>query len=150
MIDLHCHILPELDDGARSLRDSVAMARQAWEDGVMTVCATPHIRHDHDVRVHELRERVAALQAELDRLRIPVRVLTGGEVAQTAVNGLDEEELRLAAPLRLSTGAVPREMFTRPPPWGAWRPVRCPLLVRCPLPVRCPRSAPPAAPAGRL
>ncbi len=56
MIDLHCHILPELDDGARSLRDSVGMARQAHADGI-GVCATPHIRHDHHVNGDEIASR---------------------------------------------------------------------------------------------
>ena len=94
MIDVHCHILPELDDGARSLQDSVAMARQACEDGIEIVCATPHIRHDHDVHIGELVSRVQALQRELQRQEIGVLVLPGGEVAQSAVDGLSADELR--------------------------------------------------------
>ena len=56
MIDLHCHILPGVDDGALDLRDCAAMARQAAADGIEAVCATPHIRHDHDVRIEEVAE----------------------------------------------------------------------------------------------
>jgi protein-tyrosine phosphatase len=93
MIDLHCHILPELDDGARSIGDSVAMARQAAEDGIVAVCATPHIRHDHDVHIPEIASRVATLQGRLEEERIPVRVLPGGELAQTAAIALTPEEL---------------------------------------------------------
>jgi protein-tyrosine phosphatase len=93
MIDLHCHILPELDDGARSIGDSVAMARQAAEDGIVAVCATPHIRHDHDVHIPEIASRVATLQGRLQEERIPVRVLPGGELAQTAAIALTPEEL---------------------------------------------------------
>ncbi|MDQ2896820.1 MAG: hypothetical protein M3Y09_14425 [Actinomycetota bacterium] len=78
MIDVHCHILPELDDGARSLRDSVGMARQAHADGIGVVCATSHIRHDHRVKIDEIETRVATVQHELDRLEIPVRVAPGG------------------------------------------------------------------------
>ena len=37
------------------------MARQAEADGIEAVCATPHIRHDHDVRIEELAGRVAAV-----------------------------------------------------------------------------------------
>jgi pyruvate-formate lyase-activating enzyme len=62
VIDLHCHILPALDDGALDLDDSLEMARQAQEDGIAVVCATPHIRHDHKVRVEEIAERVHSLQ----------------------------------------------------------------------------------------
>jgi protein-tyrosine phosphatase len=94
MIDLHCHILPELDDGARSLEDSVAMARQAVDDGIEAVCATPHIRHDHDVHIHEIAPRVAELRRALAEENVAVRILPGGEVAQTAVDSLSDEELR--------------------------------------------------------
>lgn len=97
MIDLHCHILDAIDDGARDADDSVAMARQAEEDGIEAVCATPHIRHDHDVRIEELAERVRGLNARLEQELIAVKVLQGGEVAETAVEGLSEEELRLVS-----------------------------------------------------
>jgi protein-tyrosine phosphatase len=94
VIDLHCHILPALDDGALDPADSVAMARQAERAGIDVVCATPHIRHDHDVRIGQLGERVAALQVELDRHGVGVRIARGGEVAQSAADGLDDGELR--------------------------------------------------------
>jgi protein-tyrosine phosphatase len=100
LIDLHCHILPELDDGALDRRDSAGMARQAAADGIEAICATPHIRHDHDVRIEEVGERVAALNAHLAEEGIPVEVLGGGEVAETAVEALAEEELA-----RVSLGA---------------------------------------------
>jgi tyrosine-protein phosphatase YwqE len=58
VIDLHCHILPGLDDGALNLHDAIGMARQAQDDGIQAVCATPHIRHDHDVVISELADRV--------------------------------------------------------------------------------------------
>ncbi len=43
MIDLHAHILPQLDDGAKTLEESVEMCRISHEDGVRTIVATPHI-----------------------------------------------------------------------------------------------------------
>jgi hypothetical protein len=94
MIDLHCHILPSLDDGALSLDDSLAMARQAEEEGIAAVCATPHIRHDHDVRIEEIAVRADALQRELSDRGIAVRILTGGELAQTEADRLTDAELR--------------------------------------------------------
>jgi protein-tyrosine phosphatase len=97
VIDLHCHILPALDDGALDLDDAVAMARQAQGDGIRAVCATPHIRHDHDVVIAELTGRVAGLNAELGRRGIEVRVASGGEVAETALPSLDDAELRAAS-----------------------------------------------------
>jgi protein-tyrosine phosphatase len=93
VIDLHCHILPGVDDGALDLDDSLGMARQAVNDGIESICATPHIRHDHDVRIAELDVRIAALNERLRAEELPVSVLRGGEVAETAVEGLSEEEL---------------------------------------------------------
>lgn len=97
MIDLHCHILAAIDDGARDADDSVAMARQAEADGIEAVCATPHIRHDHDVRIEELAERVHGLNLRLEQDLVAVKVLPGGEVAETSVEGLSEEELALVS-----------------------------------------------------
>ncbi|HEX2707617.1 MAG TPA: CpsB/CapC family capsule biosynthesis tyrosine phosphatase, partial [Solirubrobacterales bacterium] len=93
MIDLHCHILPGLDDGARDIDDSVAMARVAAADGIEAVCATPHIRHDHAVRVEEIAGRIDALNSRLAQEGIAVAILPGGEVAETAVEALSVEEL---------------------------------------------------------
>jgi protein-tyrosine phosphatase len=97
VIDLHCHILDAIDDGARDADDSVGMARQAEADGIEAVCATPHIRHDHDVRIEELAERVRGLNARLEQEMVAVKILQGGEVAETAVEGLSEEELARVA-----------------------------------------------------
>ncbi len=97
MIDLHCHILPGLDDGAADIGASVAMAGQAQADGIESVCATPHIRHDHRVRISELADRVAAVNRELERRGLAVEVLSGGEVAETALHELDASELRAVA-----------------------------------------------------
>lgn len=93
MIDLHSHILPGVDDGALDVEDSLGLARQAVNDGIERVCATPHIRHDHDVRIEEVAGRVEALNARLRAEGLPLTVLSGGEVAETAVEGLSEEEL---------------------------------------------------------
>jgi protein-tyrosine phosphatase len=94
VIDLHCHILPALDDGAIDLDDSIAMARQAEADGIVVVCATPHIHPDHAVQIYELEERVLVLNAELERREIPVRVVRGGEVAEVALDLVDDDGLR--------------------------------------------------------
>jgi protein-tyrosine phosphatase len=91
--DLHCHILPGLDDGALDLDDSVAMAAQADEDGIATICATPHLRHDHDVVAAEVAGRVDAVNAELERRGLAARVVPGGEVAEASLGGIGDDEL---------------------------------------------------------
>jgi protein-tyrosine phosphatase len=97
VIDLHCHILPGLDDGAIDLADSLAMARRAAADGITAICATPHIRHDHAVMIDELPARVERLNRQLDEAGVACRVLGGGEVAETEAQRLDERELELVS-----------------------------------------------------
>lgn len=97
MIDLHCHVLPRLDDGAVDLEDSVAMAREAARDGIEVVCATPHVRADHSVRLDEVPERAAALERTLRERGIELRIVPAGEVAQSAAPGLGAEEMGLAS-----------------------------------------------------
>lgn len=79
MVDLHTHLLPGVDDGARDLRESVAMCRLAAEDGCEVMVATPHQRHlnwanDDVARLAELRDEVQAAVGER------MRVLLGGEI----------------------------------------------------------------------
>jgi protein-tyrosine phosphatase len=110
-IDLHCHLLPGLDDGARDLEDAIAMARQAQADGIAAICATPHIRADHAVCVADLPGKRAQLAAALARAGCPVAVLAGGEVAADIVNDLDDA--RLAA---VTLGAGGRWILLEPSP----------------------------------
>ena len=77
--------------------DALAMARQAHGDGIEVICATPHIRHDHDVRIHELDERIADLQRAIDDAGIAVRIERGGEVAEPILASLTDDELRTVA-----------------------------------------------------
>ena len=110
-VDLHCHLLPGLDDGARDLADAVAMAAQAEADGIAAICATPHIRHDHDVRIAELPERIAELSTAAGEAGIRTRILPGGEVAVTALDGLDDSELQA-----VSLGGTGRWVLLEPAP----------------------------------
>lgn len=83
MIDLHCHILPEVDDGAESLEIALAMAEIAQASGIETVVATPHCNardRRKNFRSDALDAAFRSLQAAIDRAQIPVRVLSGCEV----------------------------------------------------------------------
>jgi protein-tyrosine phosphatase len=115
VIDVHCHILPALDDGAIDMEDSVAMARQAEADGIELVCATPHIHPDHEIRIMELEGRVAAVNRELQRHRIGVRVVQGGEVAEPILDELSDDELLEVSPGRNGTWLL---VEPRPGPLG--------------------------------
>jgi protein-tyrosine phosphatase len=83
MLDLHCHILPGVDDGAGSLDESLAMARFCVADGITHVVATPHChRHCRLLRAVVL-PHVARLGAALAAEGIPLTVLSGSEVQVT-------------------------------------------------------------------
>lgn len=91
MIDLHCHILPGLDDGADSLEEAVEMARIAEGDGIEKIVATPHLFRDNfmhkDLGIIEERRR--ELSKVLEAKNIQVEILCGAEV-HISHNLLDE------------------------------------------------------------
>ena len=73
------------------------MARQAEADGIAGVCATPHIRHDHDVRIGDLAAHLERLAGAVRGAGVGVQLLGGGEVSETVVDGLTDRELRLVS-----------------------------------------------------
>src|SRR5262245_5863232 len=80
MIDLHCHILPNIDDGPSSLDESLAMARYFVSDGMTHVFATPHChRYVHKLRA-DILPRVKAYNEQLQREQIPLCILPGSEI----------------------------------------------------------------------
>jgi protein-tyrosine phosphatase len=79
--DLHCHLLPGIDDGAKDLEQSLAMARIAVEDGIRTVVVTPH--HLNGVYANpasEVLDAVASLREALLAEGIPLKILPGTEL----------------------------------------------------------------------
>ena len=69
MVDLPCHILPGLDDGAATMEVSLAMAESAIADGITHVVATPHMSNEYDFDLDHVRELCDELQAKVgDRL----------------------------------------------------------------------------------
>jgi protein-tyrosine phosphatase len=81
VIDIHSHILPEIDDGARSLEEAVEMARIATEDGIEYMVATPHMFNglSGNPTPSKTVERVAALNEAIKNLN-GVKILPGNEV----------------------------------------------------------------------
>lgn len=67
MVDIHSHILPEVDDGSHSLEESVEMCRASADDGIRVMVATPHA-HDGMHKTHDpefLSQKVAELNGQL-------------------------------------------------------------------------------------
>ena len=82
MVDIHCHILPGVDDGSRNLKESLEMARQASASGVIAIAATSHFRGTpRDLeRIPLLRQRFDLLQKTLYQNQIRLRLYHGAEI----------------------------------------------------------------------
>ena len=93
MIDLHSHILPGVDDGARTLMEARELARLAAADGVEAIAATPHVRPDFPTTAEVMEEGVAELRADFEEEGIPVQVLHGGEIDVGLLWAILPEEL---------------------------------------------------------
>ena len=81
MYDLHCHLLPGIDDGSVDLEMSLEMARLSVADGVRTLACTPHIYPGlYENTAAGIRAGVDALQVELDSREIPLKLVVGADV----------------------------------------------------------------------
>ena len=84
MIDLHCHILPDVDDGASDLAEALEMARMAADSGVSTIVATPHCNIPNTPRANyldrDLLNRFVAFRSAVEEAGIPLRIYGGAEI----------------------------------------------------------------------
>ena len=80
MIDLHCHLLPGIDDGPTTLEVSLAMARCAVDDGITFTACTPHIYPGlYENNRAGIEAAVAALRTALAEAGIPLQLGTGAD-----------------------------------------------------------------------
>jgi protein-tyrosine phosphatase len=85
MIDIHCHILPGLDDGSPDLEESLAMLRVAEADGIDTIACTPHVADGvHNNDIDTIRRAVAELESAARAAGIAIRLVPGGDVHVSA------------------------------------------------------------------
>jgi protein-tyrosine phosphatase len=98
-VDLHCHLLPGIDDGAATLDDALAHVRRLDAEGVRDVACTPHVKRTAfpGVDPAEVAGRTASLQAAIDAEGLRVRLHTGGEVAHRDALALSPAQLELVA-----------------------------------------------------
>lgn len=84
MIDLHCHILPGIDDGADTIEDSLAMIKKAISQGITHILCTPHHNNGRYENTKEsIIHSVSLLQAEIDKHNLELTLLEGQEVRIT-------------------------------------------------------------------
>ena len=92
MIDLHCHLLPGIDDGARDLPDALAMAEIAVARGTTHIVVTPHIHPGRwDNRRNDIARQCAQLQSALDDAGI---ALTLGYAAEVRLSEQLPEQIK--------------------------------------------------------
>ncbi|HEX4188347.1 MAG TPA: CpsB/CapC family capsule biosynthesis tyrosine phosphatase [Solirubrobacteraceae bacterium] len=93
MIDLHCHVLPGIDDGPGSIEDSMAMARAAARGGTRVMVATSHVSLHYRNDAATIERLAAELNARLRAEGVPVEIRPGAEIAVTHVGELDRSML---------------------------------------------------------
>jgi len=93
-VDLHCHLLPGVDDGPRTLHESVAYAAAAAAAGTTTIVATPHVEV---VDVSELPDRVQEVRDALRAEGVDLRVEVGGELKPQSLGDVDGADLEVIA-----------------------------------------------------
>jgi protein-tyrosine phosphatase len=101
VIDLHCHVLPGLDDGPATMPAALAMAEAAVAKGTNVLVATPHIDHTWRVRPELIRERASALRHALRDQGVALELASGAEIALSRLADLTSDEL---SGLRLGSG----------------------------------------------
>jgi protein-tyrosine phosphatase len=83
LIDIHAHILPGIDDGAKNWEDSLKMARMAAEDGIKIMVATPHLYKGRSIDPGKINQKeiifdhVAQLREKLAAENIPLEIIPG-------------------------------------------------------------------------
>jgi len=81
MIDLHTHLLPEIDDGAKSLEEAVQIIKQGAEIGITAICTTPHISTNFKKdRTEKIMENFLKLQERITQEKIDTQLYLGSEI----------------------------------------------------------------------
>jgi protein-tyrosine phosphatase len=130
VIDLHCHVLPGIDDGPATIEGSLALARAAADGGTRVLVATPHVSSRYHNDAHTIARLTSELNARLEAEGLlssdgaPLRVRGGAEIALMQI-----AELRPAELDRLALGGGEEEEEKG----GGW------LLVEPPFAALAPR-----------
>ena len=102
LVDLHCHILPYVDDGALRTKESEQLLDMLYLQGVRVVCATPHLRNGmFETPDEEIRAQFAELQDYAARRSYPIRLFLSREYH---CDKLLEERLETGSVLRMGAG----------------------------------------------
>lgn len=94
MIDIHSHIVFEVDDGAKNIEQSIEILKEAEKAGIEKVIVTPHyIEEYYEKDKQEIGKRVEILRQKLQELNCKIEILQGNEIYITnQINDLLEQE----------------------------------------------------------
>ncbi|RKY67345.1 MAG: hypothetical protein DRQ08_00210 [Candidatus Latescibacterota bacterium] len=81
MIDMHCHLLPGVDDGPKDWDESLALVRQGAEDGIKAALVTPHLGELNPGYAEVVKEKFSELVGRVREEGIDMRLILGAEVA---------------------------------------------------------------------
>jgi protein-tyrosine phosphatase len=109
MIDLHCHLLPAIDDGPADLGAALQMAQAQVNVGVRTVAVTPHVSPRIPTQSAAIERGVQELRVALRAADIPLEITTGAELDVASALELPDDELR-----RLRLGGGPWLLLEAP------------------------------------
>jgi protein-tyrosine phosphatase len=85
MIDLHCHILPSMDDGPKTMEESLEMCRMAHQDGIRAIVASPHTQNGVYVNTKKrILEAIEELKKRLRSANLEIEIFQGSEVRVNA------------------------------------------------------------------
>ena len=93
MIDLHCHVLPGIDDGPETIAESVALVRAAAEAGTRMMVATPHVSWHYTNEAATIARLTGELNVRLQEEGIAVEIRAGAESAMTRADEIEPDEL---------------------------------------------------------
>lgn len=81
IIDMHCHVLPALDDGSHSMRETIEMLRIAAAAGITDIIATPHFKAGrHNANPDTIRKRIQEVQGMARQCGISISLYPGNEI----------------------------------------------------------------------
>lgn len=81
MIDIHSHIIPKVDDGAKTIKESIDMIKLSKAQGTNTIIATPHYYFNKfEVKYFELKERLKEVLEKIKEEKIDIEILLGQEI----------------------------------------------------------------------
>ena len=84
MVDIHTHIIPNVDDGSPNLEASINMIKHEISIGVDTIICTPHhIYHRYEKSVEEIKEKFNLLKQEVEKQKLPIKLYLGQEICYT-------------------------------------------------------------------